>query len=173
MHVGPRHAHGGGARARYLRRRQEVLRAQEVLIPGSAGCFGLKQNDETLVTDDSGRLTAMELEPGTYYLVETAAPNGFYAPSKPIAFTVARDGVTVLTDSGYANCAVVGDTMEDGTFVLIVENKSSLFLPETGGSGYELYMFGGTLLITAALMCIYMILRERRKREKNISRGTV
>ena len=144
-----------------------------VLIPGSAGCFGLKQNDETLVTDDSGRLTAMELEPGTYYLVETAAPNGFYAPSKPIAFTVARDGVTVLTDSGYANCAVVGDTMEDGTFVLIVENKSSLFLPETGGSGYELYMFGGTLLITAALMCIYMILRERRKREKNISRGTV
>ena len=142
------------------------------MIPGIASCFGLKWNESPLITNAFGRLDVMELEPGTYYLVETAAPEGFYASSKPIAFSITNDGIAVSSEGMFTGSATIGDSLEDGTFVLIVENKASFFLPETGGYGPEWYIFGGFVLIKIALMCSITILSGRRKRRNGHSLET-
>ena len=41
----------------------------------------VKINSTTLTTDANGEITVNDLEPGTYYFVETKAPTGYVTPT--------------------------------------------------------------------------------------------
>ena len=101
------------------------------------------------------------LLPGTYYLVETAAPDGYIAPSGHVTVTISENGsVSILqTDNAQQNQNVF---VEDGIVTIVVTNSTGKELPHTGGPGTLLYTSGGLLLMAAAM--IYLICVRRRER---------
>ncbi len=54
-----------------------------------------KLNTESLVTDKDGKLDLGDLLPGTYYLVETAAPDGYCKLDEPVEIIVRKGLITV------------------------------------------------------------------------------
>ena len=114
--------------------------------------------------DTNGKLNLYGLEPGTYYLKETATMDGYTLLAQPITIVIAdvdHDGTATATVNG-ANAQV-----PDGVVSLTVENTrntAGFTLPQTGGAG--------TLMVTAiglGLLCVGVILLVvyRRKGQKN------
>ena len=101
------------------------------------------------------------LLPGTYYLVETAAPDGYNAPAGHVIVTVSNDGsVSILQED---NAQPSENVIAEGNVVtFIVTNTTGKELPNTGGPGTFLYTSGGLLLMAAAM--IYLICVRRRER---------
>ncbi len=60
---------------------------------------------DDLVTDDSGTLNeiTMNLEAGTYYLREKAAPSGYKKLANDLCFTIGEDGTVKINSAGYTN----------------------------------------------------------------------
>ena len=65
-----------------------------VYATGSAGSYSATQSTSNgvFVTDGSGSLTISDLPYGTYYFVETKAPEGYTLSSERLGFTVLRTG---------------------------------------------------------------------------------
>lgn len=122
---------------------------------------------------NNGMFSIIGLDDGTYYLQETAAPDGYSILEKPIQFTISADTVHIQTWSGTANEALEGinltlnapnmdlvkttgkGNIESGNVNLIVINKSGSTLPSTGGIGTTIfYVVGGLLMAGAAVLLI-------------------
>ncbi len=115
---------------------------------------------ENEITIDNAATTPeiQQLKPGTLYkLEETLAPNGFALLGEPIYFKVS-DGAVVLCDE---NGTVISskqnmwELAENGA-QLIIKNNPAYDLPSAGGPGIFLYMIGGTLLLMAGSLMIYI-----------------
>jgi LPXTG-motif cell wall-anchored protein len=80
---------------------------------------------EDLVTNGEGVLEqiTMNLETGTYYLREKAAPNGYKNLSEDLCFTLGEDGTIVIHNDGYSNW-LSRDTSVPGTvsYQINIEN---------------------------------------------------
>lgn len=99
------------------------------------------------VTGNDGSLTAMFAglnASGTYYLVETKAPDGYKLASGMMEITLADD------------------IKEDGSFIYTagVANSTLVSLPITGGIGTLIFTFSGIALMGAAVL---LYIRSRRK----------
>ncbi|MBQ9156228.1 MAG: LPXTG cell wall anchor domain-containing protein [Eubacterium sp.] len=134
---------------------------------------------ESLTSDSNGILTyipdnprdsvtVFELPIGTYYLVETQAPEGYNIKEEQVIITVSGNsdsgnvpfdtgttlqGVTYeenssLSESGY------GKSYDANTrvYTLKISNNSGYELPSTGGRGTRLFYLLGGLLIAFALL---------------------
>ncbi|MCD8011910.1 MAG: Cna B-type domain-containing protein, partial [Lachnospiraceae bacterium] len=80
------------------------------------GSDDTKVNTATLTTDADGQITVEDLEPGTYYFVETEAPSGYVTPTGDAAKTA-----TVTVQSGQSTAQSLSVSMintENGTLVL-------------------------------------------------------
>ena len=92
-----------------------------------------------MYVDTEGKLNLYGLEPGTYYLSETATMDGYTRLDAPITIIITGvDGTATATVNG-ANAQVT-----DGVVYLSVENTKNelgFTLPQTGGTG--------TLVVTA------------------------
>lgn len=93
-------------------------------------------------TGEDGTITFKGLNPGTYWLVETEAPNGYAKMTK--AFKVE-----------------VEDTEEDHLAHVTVLNTASFSLPITGGIGTLIFTFSGIALMGAAAL---LYIRSRKKK---------
>lgn len=103
-----------------------------------------------ITTDDTGKFSITGLDAGTYYLTETAAPNGFNQLKDRIEVTVGEDGSVTYKLPDTQN-AVAADT-QDG---ILVENKAGALLPSTGGIGTTIfYVVGGILVVGAGVLLI-------------------
>ena len=105
----------------------------------------------TMYVDTEGKLNLYGLEPGTYYLSETATMDGYTRLDAPITIIITGvDGTATATVNG-ANAQVT-----DGVVYLSVENTKNelgFTLPQTGGTG--------TLVVTAiglGMLCAGVIL---------------
>lgn len=107
----------------------------------------------TMYVDTEGKLNLYGLEPGTYYLSETATMDGYTRLDAPITIVIAdgdSDGTATATVNG-ADARVTG-----GVVYLSVENTKNelgFTLPQTGGTG--------TLVVTAiglGMLCAGVIL---------------
>ena len=117
------------------------------------------------------------LQPGYYKLVETTAPAGFSLLGKDIYFRVdgSDTGITVSLIDGKGDALEDGDTNgkrmyrivdiadaqeNEATRAIQIKNEVLYDLPSAGGTGIFLYMIGGTLLLIAGSLMIYV---NRRK----------
>lgn len=110
------------------------------------------------ITDEEGSITISNLLPGIYYVVETKAPEGYKLLENPICITLSRDNVSVEADNELIK--ISSENMDIPT--LIIKNKPSYKLPETGGTGTLYYTLGGILLMAVPLM--YYVRRTRNHR---------
>lgn len=100
---------------------------------------------------------------GTYYLVETVAPNGYFELTDHIVITVSNGGLDVLqTDNAQGSAGEATHYEGQGLVTFTVTNTSGKELPHTGGPGTLLYTSGGLFLMAAAM--IYLICVRRRER---------
>ena len=89
------------------------------------------------------------LEPGTYTLVETAAPDGYVINSESCQFTVEADG------------SIAGDQTIVADGRLTIPNTPGSELPVTGGPGTTAFTLGGAALVLLAVVLLRARARKR------------
>ena len=99
----------------------------------------------TATTDANGEILFSGIAYGTYYLIETEAPEGYNLLTEPVE-------VTISSNSHLDDDVATTDVIE-GTSVT-VKNSAEFRLPETGGIGTAIFTFGGSGLIGAAAMVL-------------------
>jgi len=133
-----------------------------------------KDASDTFVTKTDGKFTTQiqGLEAGTYYLLETKAPDGYNLLAQPIEITITAahtaDANTATITATNAN--VIAGTIDltdtsAGQPVVFpdVQNNAGTELPSTGGIGTTIfYIVGGLLLVGAAIVLV-----ARRKASEN------
>lgn len=102
-----------------------------------------------------------QLEPGTYWLVETQALPGFQLLATPVELTVAADGAVTLADPT-SFLSVRDDTADDHAWTVVVQDVPALDLPESGGERPTVLLAAGILL--SALACAIGVRARRRTR---------
>lgn len=113
------------------------------------------------VTADNTR--ELKLKDGYYKLVETTAPGGYVLLEDSIYFKVEDQKVVLIDENDKKlsnNKADMWEVDETG-LVIKIKNEARYDLPSAGGSGIFLYMIGGTLLLIAGSLMIYI----NRRRE--------
>lgn len=97
--------------------------------------------------------TVFALAQGTYYLVETTAPDGYTKLTKPVTVTVTSGGITYETpDTPNLPLNGGGITHTGDVYTLLIANSSGYELPQTGGIGTIGYHLAGGLLVLFALI---------------------
>ncbi|MBR4021815.1 MAG: LPXTG cell wall anchor domain-containing protein [Ruminococcus sp.] len=122
--------------------------------------------DETsayeFVSNGSGIINIIGLDEGTYYLKETAAPDGYNVLPEEIKVVItantqdntsdpinnATENLTVQVNEGTAVEGLEANDNYTGVLQIQVANNKGTTLPETGGIGTKIfYILGGTLVI--------------------------
>ena len=123
------------------------------------------------ITTTNGLATIGKLLPGTYYLVETKAPDGYNMLTDPVEIYIQLadqdPGYTVsYKQKGYGASSAAGSLSPDsnGAYLITVSDPSGAVLPNTGGSGTLPYTLGGIALIMASALMYGFRMRRRERR---------
>lgn len=111
---------------------------------GNGSYFPNSTSNTTLSTDSNGRLYVYDLPQGSYYFIETKAPNGTSTYGKKVSFTISGDDETALAP-----------------VVTVKNNKIVMY--ETGGRVQYLYITGFVMLFISVALLSYYIKRKRSK----------
>lgn len=100
------------------------------------------------------------LKPGSYWLTEPKAPDGFSLLAEPVKFTVAANGTVTLGQGaavGVVSVAQVTGGINAGRSLITVRDVPALKLPESGGPGATAFTVTGValLLLFAALATVH------------------
>lgn len=140
----------------------DILMLEEEVVPVTYQQFhGTRDMSagkvSAVVTDENGVAVMYGLAYGTYYIVESRAPEGYNLLTQPI--TVIIDEASHLTEEeGWkdADGRIVDNT------VRIVNTK--FVLPSTGGWGIRVYVVTGLWVMAAAVILLLMNVRWYRFR---------
>lgn len=113
-----------------------------------------------LTTDKDGTVLLSTLTSGTYYLVETQAPEGYGKEKDPIRLEV-KDGKVTVTQGVETQSGTIIDDGKIATTEIIVTDPQAYNLPKTGGTGtVMIYVAGGVLVAVAVVM---LVMQKRKK----------
>lgn len=121
-----------------------------------------KVNDPNNITDKDGKFAIKGLKPGTYWIEESAAPDGFNPLQERMKLVIAED-----TDNSKIKYTVTiegNDTTYTTTNEIKIENKSGAELPETGGMGRTIIYTAGAVIFFGAL--VFLIARKRSGQDR-------
>ncbi|MDF1479311.1 SpaA isopeptide-forming pilin-related protein [Leifsonia sp. H3M29-4] len=105
------------------------------------------------------------IQPGTYWLRETAAPVGFSLLAQPVQFTVHPHGTVTIDANG-------GDVVSAVGSLITVRDVPAMELPEAGGAGTFIFSAIGVLTLVAALTMALVLRRRRQHRTREEVTGT-
>lgn len=138
--------------------RHEETGAAIQLVKGEDGAYHPKTDAdvdfvEKVTTDGTGIIKFKGLAAGTYYLVETKAPEGYNKLAKPIEITIADTTSDVNAPSWTVTMTGGGTgTGAEGTYPEIeVKNNKGALLPETGGMGTVIFTVAGIAIIAGGI----------------------
>lgn len=122
------------------------------------GDYRVATADDTDVVDviEVGNASIIGLGNGTYYLVETEAPEGYNILTAPVEVVIEdqNNATTSTFENGYYT---------DETGGIKVENKTGSVLPGTGGIGTTIFYVVGAALMLGAI--VLFIVRKRMSAE--------
>ncbi|MCD8022278.1 MAG: SpaH/EbpB family LPXTG-anchored major pilin [Lachnospiraceae bacterium] len=162
------------ANAEFVLYRTEGSTTEYVQIgtDGKVSGWTTQESDaSTLTSDSTGQFSIIGLDAGTYYLEETAAPDGYNRLSAPVTIVITAeykdadgDGVkdTIDTLTATADSEDLTTSISEGTVSATVENKSGSTLPSTGGIGTTLFYIIGSVMVLAAAV---LLITKRRMRQ--------
>lgn len=102
-----------------------------------------------LTSGEDGVFSVIGLDHGTYYLVETKAPEGYNLIAGDIEVKVEATHEEVTADSAKTVFTV------NGKSEITVENKAGIVLPETGGMGTTvIYIMGAVMVLGAGVLLV-------------------
>ena len=102
-----------------------------------------------LTSGEDGVFSVIGLDHGTYFLVETKAPEGYNLIAGDIEVKVEATHEEVTADSAKTVFTV------NGKSEITVENKAGIVLPETGGMGTTLiYILGAVMVLGAGVLLV-------------------
>ncbi len=129
-----------------------------------AGWTEDKAEATVMTSDENGFFKVVGIEPGTYYLEETEAPEGYNKLAEAIKLEIKAEyaendtgleEVTSLTISVNGGEPVETTHANKDIVDVQVENKSGTVLPSTGGIGTTIfYILGGLLLVGTAVLLV-------------------
>lgn len=112
---------------------------------------------ESVASIDGGgyNLRVNGLAEGTYYLVETKAPDGFNKLTAPIEVKITKS-----TDTDANNWTISKDGTPETDKIIDVENSNGSILPSTGGMGTIAFTVVAALLVLGVAVSF---IRDRKK----------
>ena len=135
------------------------------------------QETITITTDNTGQASIRAIGAGTYYLVETVAPKGYYKLTEPIEVTVANDGNRNITQLEVSNTKE--GTIPGGPGTQTPGAGEPTNPPPTGGDGGKGFasgvktgdvvrMTGILLLAVASGGMVFVVLRRQKEKRKAV-----
>lgn len=116
---------------------------------------GIAEITTEITTDGTGKFNIQGLKPGTYWLEESAAPNGYNKLAKKIKIVLDEWGNVAIND-------VAKDKDTGLPFSIVeVENNAGTLLPTTGGMGTTMIYMAGAILVIAS--GIVLVSKKRSK----------
>ena len=113
-----------------------------------------------LTTTETGKLEYLGFDAGTYYLVETKAPDGYNKLKEPVAIHISSTEVgngnekeRTATVANAAKLTSEGNDPDAKSYVKVV-NKSGTELPSTGGMGTTIFYVLGSILVVGAIVLL-------------------
>lgn len=138
-------------------------------LPGAG--FSLK-NDVTnqmnyVASEDNGKFTIFNLEPGIYYLKEIEAPTGYRLLTSEYLLDIKLlEQEVTLAGKPVDFEWIPGTTNRKPVLKLMIENKRMPELPKTGGIGSLIFLGTGSVLMVIGVQTINHINRKKKRREK-------
>ncbi|QAY64237.1 DUF11 domain-containing protein [Xylanimonas allomyrinae] len=120
-----------------------------------------------------GRFELAGIVPGTYWLTETRAPDGFTLLAEPVRFDVSDSGAVSLRDADRQGQAVT-TVVDQGTAVITVRNVTTpVILPLSGDTakGSRPYTVAGGCLLVMSLSTLLAETTRRRRARRHGSRA--
>lgn len=133
-----------------------------ITVSGSNGNYVVDSTSRTTefksVKDIAGKgynLRVNGLAEGTYYLVETKAPDGFNKLTAPVVIKITKS-----TDTDVNNWTISKDGTDETDKIIDIENSTGSLLPSTGGAGVVVFAGVAILLV---LGVVVSFIRDKRK----------
>lgn len=133
-----------------------------IKVSGSDGNYVVDPTSSTTefesvkdVTGAGYNLRVNGLAEGTYYLVETKAPDGFNKLTAPVVIKITKS-----TDIDVNKWTISKDGKDESDKIIDIENSTGSLLPSTGGTGVIVFAGVAILLVFGVVVSF---IRDKRK----------